>query len=76
MVESEDYVTAQGFVAAGLGVSLIPRLGLGGLHPDVVIRKVRDPEPRRAIYVAVRETAPEQPALRGLIDCLRDAARI
>jgi DNA-binding transcriptional LysR family regulator len=75
VVESEDYVTAQGFVAAGLGVSLIPRLGLGGLHPDVVIRKVRSPEPQRAIYVAVREGAPQQPALRGLIDALRDAAR-
>ncbi|MFJ2826315.1 LysR family transcriptional regulator [Streptomyces sp. NPDC087263] len=75
VVESEDYVTAQGFVAAGLGVSLIPRLGLGGLHPDVVIRKVRSPEPQRAIYLAVRETAPQQPALRGLIDALREAAR-
>ncbi|MFI6338155.1 LysR family transcriptional regulator [Streptomyces sp. NPDC050535] len=75
VVESEDYVTAQGFVAAGLGVSLIPRLGLGGLHPEVVIRKVRSPEPRRAIYVAVRESAPQQPALQGLIDSLRHAAR-
>ncbi|MFD5630302.1 LysR family transcriptional regulator [Streptomyces sp. NPDC127072] len=75
VVESEDYVTAQGFVAAGLGVSLIPRLGLGGLHPDVVIREVCSPEPRRAIYVAVRESAPQQPALRGLIDSLRHAAR-
>ncbi|MFD4527122.1 LysR family transcriptional regulator [Streptomyces sp. NPDC058470] len=75
VVESEDYVTAQGFVAAGLGVSLIPRLGLGGLHPDVVIRKVRSPEPQRAIYLAVRATAPQQPALRGLIDALREAAR-
>jgi DNA-binding transcriptional LysR family regulator len=76
VVESEDYVTAQGFVAAGLGVSLIPRTGPGGRHPDVVIRKVRGPEPVRGIYAAIREKAPVQPALRGFIDALRDAARV
>jgi DNA-binding transcriptional LysR family regulator len=75
VVESGDYVTAQGFVAAGLGVSLVPRLGLGGRHPDVVIRDVRGPEPVRAIYAAVRATAPPQPALRTLLDALRDTAR-
>ncbi|WP_043682151.1 LysR family transcriptional regulator [Streptomyces xylophagus] len=73
-VQSEDYVTAQGFVAAGLGVSLIPRLGLGSRHPDVVVRVVRDPEPVRSIYAAVRETAPPQPALRAFLAALRDAA--
>jgi DNA-binding transcriptional LysR family regulator len=73
-VESEDYVTAQGFVAAGLGVTLIPRLGLGSRHPDVVVRVVRDPEPVRTIHAAVRETAPPQPALRAFLRALRDAA--
>jgi DNA-binding transcriptional LysR family regulator len=73
-VQSEDYVTAQGFVAAGLGVTLIPRLGLGSRHPDVVVRVVRDPEPLRTIHAAVRETAPPQPALRAFLRALRDAA--
>jgi DNA-binding transcriptional LysR family regulator len=73
-VESEDYMTAQGFVAAGLGVALIPRLGLGSRHPEVVVRAVRDPEPVRAIHAAVRETAPPQPALRAFLRALRDAA--
>ncbi len=74
VVESEDYATAQGFVAAGLGISLIPRMGLGNRHPAVIVRKVRKPEPIRAIYAAVRETSLAQPALRGLLDALRDAA--
>src|SRR5690606_6034920 len=43
VVESGDYVTAQGFVAAGLGVSLIPRLGLSNRHPGIVVRRVRRP---------------------------------
>ncbi|MEU5885304.1 LysR family transcriptional regulator [Streptomyces sp. NPDC047461] len=75
VVESEDYVTAQGFVAAGLGVSLIPRLGLGvGVRPGVVVRELRSPEPARSIYAAVRETAPPQQALRAFIAAMRAAA--
>ncbi|MFD8920174.1 LysR family transcriptional regulator [Streptomyces sp. NPDC059569] len=73
-VESEDYATAQGFVAAGLGVSLVPVTGLAGHHPAVVVRKVRNPEPVRAIYAAVRGPGPDPIALRGLLDALRRAA--
>ncbi|WP_117210953.1 LysR family transcriptional regulator [Allorhizocola rhizosphaerae] len=74
VVESEDYATAQGFVAAGLGVSLIPRTGLGSRHPGVVARRVRRPEPTRSIYAAVRETSLAQSALRDLIDALAHAS--
>ncbi|MGW6235336.1 LysR family transcriptional regulator [Streptomyces sp. NPDC055094] len=74
VVESEDYATAQGFVAAGLGVSLVPVTGLAGHHPAVVVRKVRNPEPVRAIYAAVRGPGPDPIALRGLLDALRRAA--
>ncbi|MFJ8935673.1 LysR substrate-binding domain-containing protein [Streptomyces sp. NPDC102365] len=73
VVESEDYVTAQGFVAAGLGVSLAPRLGLGSRHPGVVVREVRRPEPVRAISAAVREAAGRAPALRSFLQALREA---
>ncbi|MFI9565849.1 LysR family transcriptional regulator [Streptomyces rishiriensis] len=74
VVESEDYMTAQGFVAAGLGVSLVPRLGLGSRHPGVVVREVRDPVPVRTVQAVVRETAPSQPALDAFVAALRAAA--
>ncbi|MEV6399656.1 LysR family transcriptional regulator [Streptomyces sp. NPDC051907] len=74
VVESEDYATAQGFVAAGLGISLMPAIGLGNRHPSIVVRKVRNPEPNRGIYAAVRETSLPQPALRSLLDALKEAA--
>ncbi|MFD4632253.1 LysR family transcriptional regulator [Streptomyces sp. NPDC058284] len=74
VVESGDYATAQGFVAAGLGVSLVPELGLtGGHRADVVVREVRGPEPVRVIQAAVRAASPVQPALRGLLGALREA---
>ncbi|MEU9982839.1 LysR substrate-binding domain-containing protein [Streptomyces sp. NPDC050856] len=72
VVESEDYTTAQGFVAAGLGISLVPAMGLANRHPGVVVRKVRGPEPIRVIHAAVRETSLSRPALRGLLAALQD----
>jgi DNA-binding transcriptional LysR family regulator len=73
-VESEDYQTAQGFVAAGLGVSLVPELALGAPHPGVVIRKVRKPDPFRSIHVAVAAHARQQPAVRRLLEVMREAS--
>jgi DNA-binding transcriptional LysR family regulator len=75
VVESDDYATAQGFVAAGLGVTIIPRLGLGYAHPGVVLRKVRNPEPVRHIHVVYREESASNPAVLALAEALEKAAR-
>ncbi|GAA3467816.1 LysR family transcriptional regulator [Nonomuraea roseola] len=69
-VDGEDYATAQGFVAAGLGVTLIPRLALPGPHPGVVVRDLHAPAPVRSIHTAVRETSLGQPALTALLATL------
>ncbi|MCT2592873.1 LysR family transcriptional regulator [Streptomyces sp. N2-109] len=84
-VQSEDCTTALGFVAAGLGISLVPRVALGpagdagtgnrnGTGTGVVVLPVRGPEPHRTIHAAVRETAPPQPALHTLLNALRETA--
>lgn len=73
-VESEDYQTAQGFVAAGLGVSLVPELALGTPHPGVTIRKVRRPDPFRSINAAVAAYARDRPAVRRLLEVMRQAS--
>ncbi len=74
VVESEDYQTAQGFVAAGLGVGLVPELGLGTPHPGVVIRRIRHPEPVRAIHASVASRVVRHPAVRTLLDAMREAS--
>jgi DNA-binding transcriptional LysR family regulator len=76
VVESDDYSTAQGFVAAGMGVSVIPELGLGSPHPAVEIRPLRKPEPARSIYAAVRQTSLAQPPVRFIVEALREAATV
>ena len=73
-VASADPATAQGFVAAGVGVALIPRLALRSRRPDVVVRSVRSPEPIRRVHATVRESALAQSALRTLLDALAEAA--
>lgn len=74
VVESDDYPTAQGFVAAGLGVTMVPGLGLGTVHPGVVVRSMANPRPVRAIYAAVGGSVAAQPAVRGMVEALRAAA--
>lgn len=71
VVDSDDYPTAQGFVAAGLGVTLIPALGFGTVHQGVAVRKVRNPEPLRSIYAAVRTGTANQPVIAGMLAALR-----
>jgi DNA-binding transcriptional LysR family regulator len=74
VVESDDYPTAQGFVAAGLGVAMMPRLGLDTVHSGVVVRSMGNPRPVRSIYVAVAEGLIDQPAVCGMVEALRVAA--
>ncbi|MFI1653573.1 LysR substrate-binding domain-containing protein [Streptomyces sp. NPDC020472] len=71
-VECEEYAAAQGFVAAGLGISLIPLMGLGSRSPSVVVRKVRGPEPVRSIHAAVRESSLALPAVRDLLTAFQE----
>jgi DNA-binding transcriptional LysR family regulator len=74
VVESGDYPTAQGFVAAGLGVTMIPGLGLDTVHTGVVVRPISNPRPLRSIYAAVPEGVADQPAVLGMVEALKAAA--
>ena len=60
-VEADDYWPAQGFVAAGLGLALVPALALGVLHPGVSVRYLEPSlQPERHVAIATR-TAPNPP---------------
>ncbi|HEX3782358.1 MAG TPA: LysR family transcriptional regulator [Pseudonocardiaceae bacterium] len=75
VVESDDYPTAQGFVAAGLGVTMVPDLGLGSVHAGVEVRRVRHPEPVRCIYAAIPAQSASTPLVRDMVTALVSAAR-
>ena len=48
--ETDDYAAVQGFVAAGVGVSLIAELGLRTVRDDIVVRPLGRDTPVRQIY--------------------------
>lgn len=48
-VETHDYTTAIRFVAAGVGVTVVPALAMIELPPDVIAVRITDPTPQRHI---------------------------
>jgi DNA-binding transcriptional LysR family regulator len=74
-VEADEYWPAQGFVAAGLGVAMIPSLGLGVLHDSVVVRRLRkDNEPVRHVWAATRPALLGNVPVKTMIRALEQAA--
>ena len=65
-VEAPDYPTATAFVAAGIGLTVMPALGATQLPADVVARPLLRPEITRSIHVILRDPAPSPAALAAL----------
>jgi DNA-binding transcriptional LysR family regulator len=73
--ESDDYLTVQGLVAAGVGVALIPSLGLAAYRPDVVIKPVAGAKPKRDILAATLPGGRRSLATQAMLEVLTDAAK-
>lgn len=71
-IETQDYPTAIAFVAAGAGITVLPRLGLGTPPPGVTALALVDPTPTRSILVRSRQSLRENPAVRRLLELLRE----
>jgi DNA-binding transcriptional LysR family regulator len=69
--ETDDYSAVQGFVAAGVGVSLIAELGLQTVRDDIVIRPLGRDTPVRQIF-ATALTGYRSPATIAMIELLRE----
>jgi DNA-binding transcriptional LysR family regulator len=66
--ESDDYHVLQGFVAAGLGVTLLPDLALPTLRSDIVVLPTDPPAPVRRVWAETRRTrAAATDALLGVL---------
>jgi DNA-binding transcriptional LysR family regulator len=74
-VQADDYWPAQGFVAAGLGNALIPRLALNVLHDNVVVRRLEpDIQPVRQILAVTRPAIARMTPVQAIITALRTTA--
>jgi DNA-binding transcriptional LysR family regulator len=72
--ETDDYSAVQGFVAAGVGVSLIAELGLRTVRDDIVVRPLGRDTPVRQIYATALKGY-RSPATAAMIDVLREVGR-
>lgn len=67
---SDDYGAIQGFVAAGVGVSLIPDLALISVREDVVVRSLGARPPMRRIEAVSSAAGYLSPAKQAMLDVL------
>ncbi|MET7307474.1 LysR substrate-binding domain-containing protein [Streptomyces sp. NPDC005571] len=74
-LRTDDYAVVQGFVAAGAGVALIPRLALGPPREDVAVRRLKGTPLARKISVAVLRTTAAR-SIRELVEALTERARL
>jgi DNA-binding transcriptional LysR family regulator len=72
--ESEEYQVLQGYVAAGLGVTLIPDMVLPTLHPDLVVRPTEPEAPKRRVFAAVRAKGARSVATDAMLRVLREVS--
>jgi DNA-binding transcriptional LysR family regulator len=72
--ETDDYTAMQGFVAAGVGVSLIAELGLTSVRDDIVVRDLGRDTPVRQIFAATLADGYRSPATQAMVEILRDVA--
>jgi len=70
--QSDDYNAIQGFVAAGVGVCLIPDLALVAVRDDVVIRCLEGRPPVRRVLAVTLAGGYVSPAAAAMLDIMRE----
>jgi DNA-binding transcriptional LysR family regulator len=74
-IDADEYPTAQGFVAAGLGVAFVPMLALGSsLHPGVAVRRLKGDQPARQVWAMTRRALADNVPVLAMLACLETAA--
>jgi DNA-binding transcriptional LysR family regulator len=68
--ESDEYAVLQGYVAAGLGYTLLPDLALPTLRSDLVVRPTEPVAPDRRVWAATRERGARSQATETFVETL------
>ena len=74
--ECDETLAAQALVAAGVGVTILPRLALATIHPGVEVRRLtRKDQVVRRIWAAREDGAYRSPASEAMVQILLDVAQ-
>jgi DNA-binding transcriptional LysR family regulator len=70
-----EWTAKQGFVAAGLGLALVPRLAASALRPGIVLRPLHaDDAPVRHVYASTWRAIVTPPSVAAFLRCLETVA--
>jgi molybdate transport repressor ModE-like protein len=72
--EADETLAAQALVAAGVGVTIFPRLALATVHPGVVVRALPRDAIARRVWAARLADGYCSPASEAMVQTLRDVA--
>ena len=72
VARAQDHVTGLAFVAAGVGIALVPGLALGWSGFEVAYVHPTNPSPSRRIVALVREAARANPAAARTVELLTE----
>ena len=70
---TDDYNATQGMVAAGAGITLLPRLALAVPRDDLAVRPLAGAGVSRLVVAAVRRG--DQAATRAMLEVVREEGR-
>jgi DNA-binding transcriptional LysR family regulator len=73
VARSEDHHTALAFVAAGVGVTVLPELAVPETMAGIDHRDLESPTPRRRIVAQIRDGAQSSPPVARAIDLIEEA---
>jgi molybdate transport repressor ModE-like protein len=71
---TNDFPALMTFVAAGLGVALVPRLAQGHVPDGAVVVPLRGTPPARRVFAATRRGSEARPTIAAVLDALTAAA--
>lgn len=75
VVETHDYRTAMSFVATGIGLTVVPALGVGELPEGLTTVALVSPTPVRYVSLAVKKSIARHPAAVRAVELLEGLVR-
>lgn len=73
-LEADEFATTIGFVAAGLGVAMVPLLALSSVPDEVRVCRIRRDEPKRYVYAVTRAAGAQDGMVQAMIEALHTSA--
>lgn len=73
--QNDDYAAIQGFIAAGVGIALIPDLATTSVRDDIVLRSLGPRGPARRVVAATKAGGYRSPSAAAMLGTLLDESR-